>query len=116
LALPTTTTSNDTLEPDPDPSAGASADSNGCDQAETGGVALIFGFAAPEAVLVVAAGEFDTIDPNWTTVAHFLGGRFASLTSLRTFSSGREEKVSQSSAGSVTHPVVIGCDAVEFDG
>ena len=79
-------------------------------------MAFIFGFAAPEAVLVVATGEFDAIDPNRTTGAHFLGGRFATLTSLRTFSSGREEKVSQSFAGSVTHPVVIGSDAVEFDG
>jgi len=116
LALPTTTTSNDDVEPDLGPSAGASADSNGCDQAETGGVAFVFGLAAPEAVLVISAGEFDTLDPNRTTGAHFLGGRLASFTSLRTFSSGREEKVSQSFAGSVTHPVVIGCDAVEFDG
>ena len=80
-------------------------------------MAFVFGFAAPEAVLMVATGEFDTIDPNRTTGAHVLGGRStSSLTSLRTFSSGREEKVSQSFAGSVTHPVVIGSDAVEFDG
>jgi hypothetical protein len=78
-------------------------------------MALVLGFATPEPVLVIAAGEVDTFDPDRTARTDLLGGGFSALSSLRSLGGGREEELREPLARPVTHPIVIGCDAVEFE-
>ncbi len=77
---------------------------------------LVFGFTTPEAVLMVAASELDAFDTYRTTRTYLLSSGFAALSRLRPFCRSREEQLCEPLASTVTHPVVIGCNAVEFDG
>ena len=61
------------------------------------------------------APELDALDPDRTARTDFLSGSFTTLSSLRSLRSGREEELREPFARTVTHPIVIRCDAVEFE-
>src|SRR5215203_1867687 len=116
FALPTTITSNGASPPgEPDSAGSASPHTDGCDQSESCGVALVFRFATPEAVLVVLAGEIHAIESDGAAGAHLFGVGLASLAGLRTLRGGRKEQVREPTTGPFPHPVVVRCDPVDRD-
>src|SRR6056297_2351805 len=117
LALPTTTTSKASATVSRS-AGGSGADADRGDQAVAGSMAFVFGLAAPEAVLVVGAGELDTGGLHRTTGTHLLGRCLTAFAGLGAFGRRREEEMREALAGALAHPVVIGLDAIDgnFDG
>src|SRR5690606_39025859 len=102
LALPTTQTSKSGTS-----AGGAGADADRRDQAVAGSVSLVLALAAPEAVLVLVAGERPARGADAAGGAHLARRRFSAFTRLRSFRRTREEQVRQALAGCLTHPVVV---------
>src|SRR6056297_1445360 len=117
LALPTTTTSKASATVSRS-AGGSGANADRSDQAVAGGMAFVLGLAAPEAVLVVRPGELDAGGLHRATGTHLLGRRLAAFAGLRPFGRRREEQMREALAGALSHPVVIGLDAIDgnFDG
>ena len=83
------------------------------DQAEAGRMAFVLGFAAPEAVLVVSAGEGDAIVVHVTFSTDPAGGALTAFARLWTLGGWRKEEVRQTLAGSRVHPVVLCFDSID---
>src|SRR5262245_27010276 len=97
LALPTTQTSQRPgMRRESARRAGAYADRR--DQAEACGVALVLALAAPEPVLVLAAGEVSTCRAHGAAGAHLTCRRLSPLPRLGALGGGREEQVRQAFA------------------
>jgi hypothetical protein len=90
-----------------DLSAGVGADADGSDESESGFMALVFAFAAPQAIFVIVSGKIATQILNIATRANTAGQSFATFASLRPFGSGGEEEVGHATARTCVHPRVV---------
>jgi len=82
-------------------------------QSVASGVASVFAFATPKAVLVVIAGEAATHRLHGAPRADGFGGGLAAVSSLWSLRRRREEQMRQPFAGGTLHPPIIGSNAME---
>ena len=85
---------------------GSGAHADGRNKSEAGGMALVFGFSAPEAVFVLFASKNHAVSAYTATRTNVFRGCFATLSCLRPFGRRREEQMRQALAGPITHPVI----------